>query len=124
MTKILWVILSFLALTATSFGAQILQGYECPTEVASLSCNSACNKTASYSIEFKVNKESSLVNRIEYQKGTIESSVYLNNCQVVDEKNWSYDNSSGRMTHKNQMIKGIYSSKFQVGSTTSFGCAK
>lgn len=93
------------------FGSK-LQVYECKTRFDTNECSSGCQKVAEATVEFKVNIEKSLVQRINYEGGKQISSSALDNCKVIDVNNWScsYDKETERFSshRESTMANGIF----------------
>jgi hypothetical protein len=101
--------------------------YECPTEQAAYACDSSCKKTPITS-EFKVNVPSNIVLMTIFSEGKRVSSLALENCKVVDEKNWI---CTTKMHQRRDMMHVMTNGKYSFNSfwpmegiSTGNGCAK
>ena len=105
-----------LSADALSWGNNKLSLYECPTITDSMSCSSKCTKRRNDKFEFKVNVNNSIVIRNVYSDGNLFRTDPIENCKVVDEKNWvcldvsKSDFYSKSFTQTDSMMNGVYSS--------------
>lgn len=76
-----------LAMAWTIFDSK-LQMFRCKDQATAMACNS-CERLDGKKIEFKVNVEKSTVLWVHYENGAVKNSNSLENCSVVDAKNWS-----------------------------------
>jgi len=92
--------------------------------VDALSCNNKCDK-ASIDLQFQVNVGSNVVLKKMYSKGKLFESTALDNCKVINKKNWlcetdvvwSWD--SKRYITKHLMNDGIYANINSVNNVES-----
>lgn len=118
-----------------------LQMYKCKNQTDAMACSSACEKREGMKGEFKVSTDKSTVMWILYENGAIKGNNTIDNCKVVDAKNWAcetqpdYRASSfygGRQT----MVNGQYfswsvvklapipSQGMKAHASEMFSCAK
>lgn len=113
----------FLIFSANSFASSEtkMTVYECPTLSDSMSCSSKCIKNDNMKWEFKVNVNKALIIKNKYVSNRLVHSDSLDDCKVVDEKNWVCKTViDPKLTHTFSMTNGIYS--FQIPEVAM--CAK
>lgn len=76
-----------LALAWNPFDSK-LQVYRCKDQPSAMACNT-CERLDGKKMEFKVNVEKSTVMWVLYDNGEVKGTNALENCRVVDSKNWS-----------------------------------
>jgi hypothetical protein len=66
-----------------------IQDYYCKNgnSIDALSCNNKCQKTG-IDLEFQINIDSNLVLKKMYIKSKLVDTSVLQNCKVIDKKNW------------------------------------
>ena len=85
-TKFLTLILLIL-ISQTSYAK--LKMYYCDNKEDQKTCSNTCSyKSNEYSYEYKVNASSNVVIENTYKNNILTSSEPLENCSVVDSKNW------------------------------------
>lgn len=108
--------------------------YECTNLEAAQACSSGC-KSIGTKIQYKVNPSNNTVMQsIYYDDGSVGGTDALDNCMVVDQKNWVCQSSisfSSGSTHdtKTTMTNGrlfFYSDIYKPRgkSKVSYGCGK
>lgn len=91
-----------------------LQMYRCTNQSEAMSCNS-CQKLEGRKSEFKVSSDKTKVMWVLYENGAVKDSNTYDNCQVVDEKNWTCEvkanyNDSSYYGGRQVMVNGQFSS--------------
>ncbi len=113
----------FFSSNAISSNDRKLITYECPSHNDAKSCSSKCKKSDNIYLEFKINVNNSVVISNMYYDKKLSHTVALENCKVVDAKNWiCVVDTPPSLTQTNMMINGIYSF-FAAYSPTGM-CAK
>ncbi len=115
----------FFSSNAISSSDRKLNGYNCPTHSDSKSCSINCkkNKELNLYFEFKVNVKNSVIISNMYDGKELFHSVALENCKVVDVKNWiCVDNIPPSPIQTHLMTNGIYS--FFASYAPTGMCAK
>lgn len=115
----------FFSSNAISSNDMKLKGYHCPTAADAKSCSVNCkkNKELDLYFEFKVNVRNSVIISNMYDGKELFDSVALENCRVVDSKNWiCVDNISSSPIQTHLMTNGIYS--FFASYSPTGMCAK
>ena len=142
--------LKFLVITAILLKASVtnawnpfdskLQMYRCKDQASAMVCNS-CERLEGKKIEFKVNVEKGTVMWVHFENGQMKATNALENCTVVDAKNWSCEvvpNRSESSWHasRQSMANGQYfsssetklaaipSMKMKGNYFVNFGCGK
>jgi len=82
----LFLIFSILIFTNYSSATELLQGYDCKNADDAMQCTN-CTQ-AKYKLEFKVNERTNKIIRFSYINNKFIQSVSLEDCNVVDGKNW------------------------------------
>jgi hypothetical protein len=118
MHKITFLIFSLLICQSAFAGLfdNRLQQYRCKDAEQAHSCTSCevtdlVEKGKSYfkiEFEFKVDKQQNRVMMIVFDLGKMAQSDYLDNCKVIDNKNWICTNKNSLVTSTKKMVKGIY----------------
>ena len=108
-----------------------LDNYDCKSEQDAISCNNKCKRMKSTGIDFqnsfKINVAKNIVMHSQYNNGENFSNSILENCQIVDEKNWICKDSFGGKWVTQQMKNGVYSfvrPDDKAGSFMQFSCSK
>jgi hypothetical protein len=117
-----------LALLATNSYAGIfdskLQAYECKSSAR----DSTCKKIDKVFFEFKTNKEQRFVLMSTFRDGNPAASQSIQNCSIIDNKNWSCENSSAFSTSRVSMTNGTYHAlslvTYKNQFTETYMCAK
>ena len=115
----------FFCSSAISSNDKKLNGYNCPTHSDSKSCSINCKKDKELDLyfEFKVNVKTSVVISNMYSKDKLFHSVALENCKVVDAKNWiCVFDTPPSLAQTSLMTNGIYS--FFASYSSTGMCAK
>ncbi len=113
----------FFSSNAISSNDMKLKGYHCPTAADAKSCSSRCIQKKDLHFEFKVNIKNSIVISNMYSNNELFHSVPLDNCKVVDNKNWICTiDTPPSVAQTNSMINGVFS--FHTAYTTTGMCAK
>lgn len=93
-----------------------LKQYQCKSSEQAHSCVS-CESTDFYEkgksihkieYEFKIDKEQNRVMKVVYDLGKVSSSDYLDNCKVIDSKNWICFYKGGWFTIIEKMTNGVF----------------
>ena len=118
MKKIILLILSIFICQSAFAGLfdKKLQQYRCKDAEQAHSCTSCeitdlVDKGKSYykiEFEFKVDKEQNRVMQIIFNLGKTAHSDYLDNCKVIDKKNWICTDKGYFATVTQKMVNGIY----------------
>jgi len=112
---------------STAYGAEgSYVYYECPTEQAAYACDSSCKKTL-FTTDFRVNVSSSVVLMTNYHEGKVLSSGALEDCKVVDKRNWACTTKMHQRRDITYVMNdGIFSylSFWKVGDFSGFSCAR
>ena len=138
MHKIVFLIFSLLICQSAFAGLfdNKLQQYRCKDAEQAHSCTSCevtdlvekCKSYYKIELEFKVDKEQNRVIKIVYNLGKMAESDYLNNCKVIDKKNWICANKDSFATSTKKMVNGIYTNISQDSDKrntfTYYQCAK
>lgn len=121
MKKIIFVLCatSILIISEISY-AQIfnrkLKQYQCKSSEQAHSCVS-CESTdfaekgksiIKTEYEFKIDKKQNSVMKVVYDLGKVSSSEYLDNCKVIDNKNWICTYKGGWFTITEKMTNGVF----------------
>ena len=118
MKKIILLILSIFICQSAFAGLfdKKLQQYRCKDSEQAHSCTSCevtdlVDKGETYykiEYEFKVDKEQNRVMQIIFNLGKMAQSDYLDNCKVIDKKNWICTDKNHFATVTKKMVNGIY----------------
>ena len=86
-----------------------LQVFDC----ASNACDSTCTKREKFLIEFKTNKNQRFVMMTTHNNSNA-NSIALQNCSIIDSKNWSCEDRTNNGTTLMSMTNGIFKSSTSV----------
>lgn len=103
----------------------VIQQYDCPTYEAALACNSLCNPYKTMT-RYTANPGTKTVEFTHFKNLQPFFSASLENCQVIDNFNWSCSTKSEHIETELQMKNGIYTAT-NINhdlNTKSFYCAK
>jgi hypothetical protein len=107
-----WIVILVL-LSAIFFGYFLfasdgkMQMYECQSESEAHSCSSKCKKDDT-KLEFKLNKNNPEIFMYQYLDGKFWLSVSLENCSIIDEKNWKCETRGNDSFTNWKMNNGIF----------------
>jgi hypothetical protein len=99
-----------------------LQAYDCTSNA----CDSTCTKREGFFLEFKTDKVQRFV-MMTAHNGSNSNSIALQNCSIIDSKNWSCDDKTNNGTTHMSMTNGIFKSDTSILAGKfyqSFVCAK
>lgn len=122
----------FLACNATtvnaSLGGDWLSVYACENESDFRACRT-CKPSSDMKVRFVVDQKKSTVIIQVRESSTTHPPNRLNDCVVIDERNWSCTSKSEFQWNSDGMASGVYSTKkvfLNRGDTyyTAFSCAK
>ena len=122
MNKLLLSLLLFSTSCYAGIFNNKLQVFDCTGNA----CDSSCTKREGFLIEFKTNKEQRFVMMTTHNSSN-SNSIAVQNCSIIDSKNWScIDKTSNGITHIS-MTNGIFKSSTSVMENKfyqSYVCAK
>jgi hypothetical protein len=125
----------------TGFGfKKNYQPYKCTDQYSAMTCDNSCKIESDMKYQIEVNENKNLVLRTVFYKGKQVDSNLLENCKVINEKNWLCDNSQDyqqlivKIISKDQMVNAVYatwyfwenkdSGKIEKSPEPFFFCAK
>lgn len=92
MSKILSIL--FILLFSTSVFAKQKIYDECKNKFDTYSCSGSCKKNNDLELEFKIDKTKNLVFRSVFFENKFLGDTSLENCKVIDDKNWICESTS------------------------------
>ena len=110
-----------------SFCEEKLIGYKCNNVEDTYSCNNSCKKD-NHLADFKVNVKKNLVLKTVFRTSKPNTPMmepyYLDNCKILDKKNWKCKNSWKGITQEIVSYKGVISSIFTASGVSNYECYK
>ena len=100
--------------------------YRCSYGSFSEQCNNACVIDNEFKTQFIVDKNSSSVLEIIYDKGEQSGSIFKDKCKIINNTNWDCsDDYSNEIRSVRKMANGIFSAYTDYGLKTGEGiCSK